>query len=502
MRRPPLALVALLAATLACNTLLPRPTAIATTGPVRATVARATATRLVADATSAGPTATRGAPTRQPIASRTPGAAADAPVRPCDFVPGRSVAAVMPPEVGQAATPQPPLPDELPPNTPVDAAVTADQLDIYHAFIDDIEREYVYPDFNGVDWSALKDRYETLISGGLTDDDFYYVLNLVLYDLGDDHSYFESPADARRSDQEFSGNIDYVGIGVVVQAVPEAGRAAIVYTFPGGAAEEAGLRAHDSILKVDGEPLLDAAGAIRDVIRGEVDTQLVLTVQRPGGEPEDLTLIRRRITGSTPVSYCLMPAAHIGYIFLPHLDDETIPRQVRTALDQLSADTPLAGLIIDNRQNSGGANTVLEDLLSLFTSGPQGFFVSREESRSFEIRPTDRDGSQTVPLVVLVGPDTISYGEVMSGVLQAAGRATVIGQTSLGNVETMWAFEYAGGARAWIAHETFQYPGQEPGLWEDTGIIPDVFAPTRWDLFTEATDPALAAALTVLGVGQ
>lgn len=494
MRRP-VALLALLAATLACNTLLPRP-------PATATRRLPTPTELgqAATAEANAPTATRRVPTRQPVASRTPAPAAAA--RTCAFVPGESVAAVMPPEVGQPLSATPLPPSELPPNTPVDAPVTAEQLELYHAFLADIESEYVYPDFNGVDWPGIKARYEALIAGGLTDDDFYFVLNLVLYDLGDDHSYFESPEEADQADAEFAGNIDYVGIGVVVQAVPEAGRAAIVYTFPGGAAEEAGLRPHDSLLTVDGQPILDETGAIKDIIRGEVDSEIVLTVQRPGDEPVELTLIRRRITGATPVDYCLMPAARIGYIFLPHLDDETIPDQVYAALDALAADAPLAGLIIDNRQNGGGANTVLEDLLGLFTSGPQGFFVSRSESRPFDIVAADRAGSQSVPLVVLVGPDTVSYGEVMSGVLQAAGRATIIGQTSLGNVETMWAYTYRGGARAWIAHETFQYPGQEPGLWEDTGIIPDISVPTRWDLFTEADDPALAAAVTVLGVAQ
>lgn len=497
-QRPPLVLFALLAASLACATLLPRPTATPTRRPPTPTEPRATATT-DPNAPTPDPDATPAGrvPTRQPAPSRTP--TPEAGARTCDYVPGESVAAVMPPEVGQPAPATPLPPAELPPNTAVDAGVTQDQLELYQAFIEDIEREYVYPDFNGVDWPAIKARYETLIAGGLTDDDFYYALNLVLYDLGDDHSYFESPEEADASDAEFAGNIDYVGIGVVVQAIPEAQRAAIVYTFPGGAAEEAGLRPHDSILLIDGQPILDESGAIRDIIRGEVDTELVLTVARPGEAPEALTLIRRRITGATPVDYCLMPAARIGYIFLPHLDDETIPGQVYDALDALTAGGPLAGLIIDNRQNGGGANTVLEDLLGLFTGGPQGFFVSRTESRPFEIEPVDYAGSQTVPLVVLVGPDTVSYGEVMSGVLQAAGRATLIGQTSPGNVETMWAYTYRGGARAWIAHETFQYPGQEAGLWEETGIIPDLPVPVRWDLFTEATDPALAAAVEALG---
>lgn len=54
------------------------------------------------------------------------------------------------------------------------------------------------------------------------------------------------------------------------------------------------------------------------------------------------------------------------------------------------------------------------------------------------------------------------------------------------------------GSKAWIAHETFEPAGAAYGPWEDTGIIPDVSAPARWDLFTEADDPALTAAVARL----
>jgi C-terminal processing protease CtpA/Prc len=105
--------------------------------------------------------------------------------------------------------------------------------------------------------------------------------------------------------------------------------------------------------------------------------------------------------------------------------------------------------------------------------------------------------SQSVPLVVLVDVDTISFGEIMSGILQNEGRATVVGQTTLGNVETLWGYDLEDGSRAWIAVQTFRPNNLEAGLWEDTGIVPDVHRPTRWDLFTEATDPALATAVNV-----
>jgi hypothetical protein len=50
----------------------------------------------------------------------------------------------------------------------------------------------------------------------------------------------------------------------------------------------------------------------------------------------------------------------------------------------------------------------------------------------------------------------------------------------------------------WLSHELFQPPGMPVGIWEETGIIPDVAVPSRWDLFSEATDPALAQAVAWL----
>jgi C-terminal processing protease CtpA/Prc len=113
-----------------------------------------------------------------------------------------------------------------------------------------------------------------------------------------------------------------------------------------------------------------------------------------------------------------------------------------------------------------------------------------------ELQPEDVGGSQTVPLVV--GGPNVSYGEIMSGVLRVAGRAQIVGEATLGNVEQLRAYDFEDGSRAWIASATFEPLNQSNGVWEETGIIPDVAVPTRWDLFTEANDPALAAALEIL----
>ena len=84
------------------------------------------------------------------------------------------------------------------------------------------------------------------------------------------------------------------------------------------------------------------------------------------------------------------------------------------------------------------------------TASMVGQFVGRDGSTEFRIEPEDIGGSQQVPLVVLAGPDTVSYGEILAGVLQLAGRATIIGAPTLGNVEQLRRFDLPDSWRAWI----------------------------------------------------
>ncbi len=420
-------------------------------------------------------------------------------VRQCDYVPGVSVPAQMPPDLAALPTPPPAPTATPPPVSSVSKATTDRQLRIYRQLWDTVNDTYVYEDFRGRDWNAIGDRYEGYIRGGLTDEDFYLAMADMINELGDDHSHFIDPEQAAKDDRELAGTVDYVGIGVLLSAVPSANRAVVITVFEGSPALEAGVRSHDAILRVDGEPILDEAGVLQTgKVRGPEGTEVTLTFQRAGGEPFDITFTRRRIQSPMPIDYCLVPGTRLGYIFLPGMSDETIVDRFRSALEQMTLAGPLAGLIIDNRQNGGGSSSVADPLMGMFTEGLQGYFFNRTDRIPLELEAEDVGGSQTVPLVILVDVDTVSYGEIMSGVLRVAGRAVIVGQTTYGNVERLYGTDFEDGSRAWIASETFEPNGETNGVWEETGIVPDHLVPTRWDLFTEATDPALAKAVELL----
>ena len=148
--------------------------------------------------------------------------------------------------------------------------------------------------------------------------------------------------------------------------------------------------------------------------------------------------------------------------------------------------------------NGGGLGSVDQAILDLFASGIPGEYVTRDSREPLKLAPEDIGGSQSVPLTVLIDVDTVSYGEILSGVLRVSGRAKLLGGRTRGNVEQLRSYTFGDGSRAWLASATFQPRGMANGVWEKQGLVPDVALPTRWDLFTEADDPALAKAVELL----
>ncbi len=445
----------------------------------------------------------------------------------CNFtarIPAITPTSVAPPSLPRITTPTPSLPTSVPVYIPPEcvghqvatlpAATTvaeptissginpplsqSEQLKIFDELTSPIPSLYVYPDFNGLDWPATVTKYRAKIETGLDTETFYTEMQNLITALGDNHSSYLSPVEVTESNAQLAGRNDYVGIGVEILPMVDKNRLSILLVFPGSSAEHAGLKPHDSLLAVDGIPLVENGTTYPQRVRGPACSAAVFTIQSPGKTPHDITIIRSAINSSLPIIARMVPTqdgSRIGYIYLPSFFDETIPGQVKQALQQFGQ---LDGLILDNRMNSGGSSDVVEPILSYFTDGVVGHFVSQTATRPLQASADPVNNSQSVPIVVLVGTDTVSFGEIFSGVLQDTGRAKIVGQTTLGNVEILHGHNLSDGSLLWLAEERF-VPLHSHADWEKTGIVPNVQAYADWDIFTFETDPSLAAAVTLFG---
>ncbi|HET7087613.1 MAG TPA: S41 family peptidase, partial [Anaerolineae bacterium] len=382
----------------------------------------------------------------------------------------------------------------------VDPETTARHLRIFEQLWNTVDTQYVYADFNGVDWLAAHGDFKSRVESGLSDEGFWQAMSEMIARLDDKHSTFLTPDEARKEDAQLKGDLSYVGIGVYAGTQPEKQQAVIFSVLPGSPADEAGLRAHDAILTIDGQPAAGGDGSDNlDLLHGRPGTQTVLTVRSPGEAPREVRLTRRRIGGTLLATGRILPvegtSLRIGYLAIPTFWDASIAIGARQALAELMAAGPLDGLIIDMRINGGGVSTNLLALLGFFTSGPHGEFAGRDQARPLDVTAEPVGNSQDVPLAILTGPHTQSYAEVFSGVLREAGRARLVGMTSPGNVETIYGYDFEDGSRAWIAREGFT--SASGADWEGIGLVPDSIVDADWDEFTEENDPYIAAALAL-----
>jgi len=402
------------------------------------------------------------------------------------------------PQPTSTHTPLPPTATSQPTAT-LAPLKTGERIDIFEKLWKIIDENYLYSDFNGVDWQAVHEEYYQKVINAHDPENFYALMNQMISLLKDDHSGFLSPRDVEQEEIEFAGENNFTGIGILTQAVYERNYATVLMTFPNSPAEKAGIKAHDNIITIDGQPVIQNGELMLYLFRGPENTQVTVEVQTPGQATRQLTLTRKQFSEATPVPFQVFSTPNgkrVGYIMLVTFADVTIDRQVKNALETMTADGSLDGLILDNRMNTGGADTVTKGTLGLFTMGTLGYFVDRNNNqRQFSVVPTDINGSQKVPLVVLVGKGTVSFGELFAGTLKDSGRAYIIGETTEGNVELLRGFDFENGSRAWIAHEKFVPINHPQENWEKTGVIPDLTVLSQWDLVTTETDPAILASL-------
>jgi carboxyl-terminal processing protease len=360
-----------------------------------------------------------------------------------------------------------------------------------------VHTQYVRDDFNGLDWEALGDDYRGRVSAGLSEAEFAETMQALLANLPDRQAVFETRQ--QRLEEETADRRTYHGIGAFISFRDEPEPHVVVLSVIGDSpAEAAGLQSHDSIYAVDGEPFTaDDADVPAERIRGDPDSTVVLTVQSPGEPRRDVTIQRQQILAADVLRGGYLDDLGVAYYRVPVAAESTLAQTIAENLLSIGEERPLNGLVIDLRvARSGDGSWPLSQMLTLFGNGELGEYYSRAGADPLAIEGRDLAGSQTVPMVILVGPDTEGSPEIFAAALQSVGRARLIGLPTAGAVEGFTEVPLPDGSRMFLATSSFRT--QDNLDLANTGLTPDVAVPSDWDQITSERDPVLAAALTLL----
>ena len=71
------------------------------------------------------------------------------------------------------------------------------QIRVFGELWKTVKDNYIYEDFNGVDWAALKPETDAKIRAGLTNTEFFMLMGEIVEGLNDDHSRYQSPIEVK-----------------------------------------------------------------------------------------------------------------------------------------------------------------------------------------------------------------------------------------------------------------------------------------------------------------
>jgi carboxyl-terminal processing protease len=370
------------------------------------------------------------------------------------------------------------------------------QLTVLEEIRQTVADNFVYADFGGTDWEAEVSLARRRVEAGATEEEFANAIDDMVAALPDGTAGFMTRAE--RVEAEFQSGTLYEGIGAFVsfrtEPVP---RVLLLSVMDGSPAEDAGLRAHDAVYKVDGFPVTEEEGlSIIERVRGPAGTEVLLEVASPSEEAREVMVRRDRVTASDTLKGVLLPPGFI-HVLVPVAVDNTLAERVAGLLEASEMrEEPALGLILDLRIAGSGSIWPLTEMLTLLGDGSMGQFATRAGEQPVVIPGVDLGNSQSIPLAILVGPDTSGSPEIFAGALQATGRAPLVGLATNGNVLSFRQQTLSDGSLLTFADSSYISPGgSDLSL---TGLTPNLLIQSDWDQVTPESDPVLQGAIDLL----
>lgn len=233
------------------------------------------------------------------------------------------------------------------------------------------------------------------------------------------------------------------GIGSVVRYYTPRKRVVIVEPSEGHPAAEAGLKAGDVILEINGKEMAqenrtpnELTEYVSSNLRGEPGTVCALKIDRPISDSTYVPLeikVTRGTIRTNPIPYYNMVNDSVGYIFISTFSMDGCSKDVKKALIELKQ-RGATSLILDLRGNGGGLLSEAVKVVNFFVPKGKEIVVTKGKFKQMDntYRTTSEPIDLEIPLTVLVDGSTASAAEILSGALQDLDRAVIIGNRTFG----------------------------------------------------------------------
>ncbi|MCC4796944.1 carboxy terminal-processing peptidase [Enterovibrio norvegicus] len=351
----------------------------------------------------------------------------------------------------------------------------------------------------GKDWPDIRDTLKKRYNNALkrltqtkSEDVFQIYLNAFSREV-DPHTSYLSPRNAEQFQSEM--NLSLEGIGAVLQV--EDDFTVIRSLVAGGPASSSKkLSPGDRIIGVaqDDDKVVDVIGWRLDdvvqLIKGPKGSKVKLEILPEGANSKSykVTIVRDKIRledravkselieeGSAKVGVISVPSFYVG------LAEDTKKEIAKLKKDKVS------GIVIDLRNNGGGALSEASALTGLFINGGPVVQVRDSYGRVKVNSDSDNAIYYDGPVTVLINRYSASASEIFAAALQDYGRAVILGEQSFGKGTVQQhrslnhiydLFDKPLGHVQYTIQKFYRING---GSTQNLGVVPDIAFPTAVD---------------------
>lgn len=280
----------------------------------------------------------------------------------------------------------------------------------------------------------------------------YAMIRGLIQILNDPYTSFWDPPQHELQSNTLEGK--FGGIGARIERLSE--NKVYLFPFPDSPAAQAGVLDGDELVYVD-DLLINPDTTMDQIVsalRGPVNESVSIGILRESANLE-FSIVRKEF-GIPSVTWNLLPTDPSIGIVHANVVAATTANEIKNAIADLQANGATA-FILDLRNNSGGLVDAGLEIVRLFLS--KGVIFEQQykgkDTETFQV--TAKGEFSEIPLIILVNQNTASAAEMVSGALQRAGRAKLIGVPTYGKDSIQLVFELLDGssihvtaARWWI----------------------------------------------------
>ncbi|MFO8235116.1 MAG: S41 family peptidase [Bacteroidales bacterium] len=246
--------------------------------------------------------------------------------------------------------------------------------------------------------------------------------------------YTEYIPESDMEDFKFQTTGDYGGIGALVRK--EGDYALISQPYKNSPADKAGIKTGDIIQKINGESIKGwELEKVSDNLKGVPESELTLTIKRPGQEETlEKNIIRKEVhINSVPYHGVIDKENKIGYIRITKFTKNS-GKEVKEAYREMEKNHELNSIVLDLRNNPGGLLIEAVNVANIFI--PEGKEIVSTKGRVEkwnEEYVAEKEAIDTeIPLVVMVNNASASASEIVAGAVQDYDRGVIVGRRTYG----------------------------------------------------------------------